>query len=333
MPVMPLSQARVADPVLTNIVQGYRQPEFVASFLSPSVPVSLRAGKIVTFGKEDFVLHQTRRSPGGPVNRKSSKYGSRSYELYQDAIAEEVTLEEAEEAINGAARINLRTNAPKRAMRTIMLGLEKDTADLMQSSAQYETANTVALSSGDRWDNYTSGTSNPSQDMNNWKEAVRDQIGVYPNRAVIGPKVYLALKDHPLIIERVKYTSSDSVTLALIAQYFDMPGGIKVGGGKYLDASDNLADIWGKNVVLGYVPTEADADMGYLTPQPGIDKETPAYSYTYVLNGYPMAEPERWDPDKGVFVYPVWAERAPELVGMGATGKCCAGFLGTTVVS
>jgi len=279
------------------------------------------------------VLHPTRRSPGGDILRKRSKFGNRSFELYQDAIAEEVTLEEAEEAVNGAARINLRANAPKRAMRSIMLTLEKDTADLMQTAAQYETANTVALSSGDRWDNYASASSNPSQDLNNWKEAVRDQIGVYPNRMIIGPKVFLALKDHPLIIERVKYTSSDSVTLSLISQYFDLPGGVKVGGGKYLDDSDNLADIWGKNVILGYVPDAATNSMGYLTPQPGLDKETPAFSYTYVLDGYPMAEPERWDADKGVFVYPVWAERSPELVGMGATGKVGAGFLGTTVVN
>jgi hypothetical protein len=333
MPGMPLSQARVADPVLTNVVQGYKQAEFVATFLSPSVPVTARAGKVVEFGKEDFVLHQTRRSPGGTVQRKRSKYGSRSFELYQDAIAEEVTLEEAEEAVNGAARVNLRTNAPKRAMRTIMLALEKDTADLMQDSAKYETNNSVALATGDRWDSYASTSSNPSQDVNAWKEAVRDQIGVYPNRMIIGPKVFLALKDHPLIIERIKYTGRDSVTLDVIANYFDLPGGVKIGGGKFLDDSGNLADIWGKNAILGYVPDEAENSMGYLMPQPGIDKETPAFSYTYVLNGYPMAEPERWDADKGVFVYPVWAERSPELVGMGATGKVGGGFLGRTLVS
>jgi hypothetical protein len=333
MPVMPLSQARVADPVLTNVVQGYKQAQFVASFLSPSVPVSLRSGKVVEFGKEDFVLYQTKRSPGGTVQRKRSRFGSRSFELYQDAIAEEVTLEEAEEAANGAARVNLRTNAPKRAMKTIMLTLEKDTADVMQTAAKYETANTIALGVSDRWDNYGSSASNPLQDVNGWKEAVRDQIGIYPNRMVIGPKVFLALKEHPLIVERIKYTSSDSVTLGMIAKYFDLPGGVMVGAGKFLDDSGNLADIWGKNAILAYVPEEAENSMGYLMPQPGIDKETPAYSYTYVLDGYPMAEPERWDADKGVFVYPVWAERVPELVGMGATGKVGAGFLGTTLVS
>jgi hypothetical protein len=324
MPVMPLSQARVADPVLTNVVQGFKQAQFVAGFLSPSVPVSLRAGKVIEFGKENFILHNTRRSPGGTVQRKRSRYGSRSFELYQDAIAEEVTLEEAEESANGAARVNLRTSAPKRAMGTIMLNLEKDTADLMQDSTKYETNNSVALGVSDRWDNYGSSASQPLQDVNAWKEAVRDQIGVYPNRMVIGPKVFLAL---------IKYTSSDSVTLAVIANYFDLPGGVAVGGGKYLADDGSLADIWGKNAILGYVPEEANNSMGYLMPQAGMDKETPSFSYTYVLNGYPMAEPERWDADKGVFVYPVWAERVPELVGMGMTGKVGAGFLGRTLVS
>lgn len=51
-----LSQARVIDPVLTNIAQGFKQSNLVGNLLFPQVPVAMRAGKIISFGREDLSL-------------------------------------------------------------------------------------------------------------------------------------------------------------------------------------------------------------------------------------------------------------------------------------
>jgi hypothetical protein len=65
----------------------------------------------------------------------------------------------------------------------------------------------------------------------------------------------------------VKYTSSDSVDVALIAKLFGVPN-VYIASGS-LKADDNsTSDVWGTDVVLAYVPKNGT----YLTP---------AYGYTY----------------------------------------------------
>jgi hypothetical protein len=61
MPQMSGSQVRVVDPVLTEVARGYSNPAFVGSGLFPYVPVGVRGGKIVQFGKEAFRLYNTAR--------------------------------------------------------------------------------------------------------------------------------------------------------------------------------------------------------------------------------------------------------------------------------
>lgn len=63
MPQMNPAQARVIDPILTTAAQGYQNAEFVCGLLFPAVPVQQRGGKILTFGREDFRLYATGRTP------------------------------------------------------------------------------------------------------------------------------------------------------------------------------------------------------------------------------------------------------------------------------
>ena len=56
--------ARVIDPILSTVAQGYQNAEFIGMNLFPYVPVGQRGGKIITFGKEDFALYATGRAPG-----------------------------------------------------------------------------------------------------------------------------------------------------------------------------------------------------------------------------------------------------------------------------
>ena len=55
--------ARVIDPILSTVAQGYQNAEFIGMNLFPYVPVGQRGGKIITFGKEDFALYATGRAP------------------------------------------------------------------------------------------------------------------------------------------------------------------------------------------------------------------------------------------------------------------------------
>ena len=64
MPQATPGQARVVDPILSAVARGYRSPKAaVANVLFPIVTVGLRAGRIISFGPDDFKLVNTARAP------------------------------------------------------------------------------------------------------------------------------------------------------------------------------------------------------------------------------------------------------------------------------
>jgi hypothetical protein len=91
MPIqMTPGQARVVDPVLTTVAQGYKNSEFVGFALFPAVPVDLRGGQVIQFGKEAFRLYNTRRAPGGAVKRLQVGYSGEKYALESHSLAGQV---------------------------------------------------------------------------------------------------------------------------------------------------------------------------------------------------------------------------------------------------
>ena len=63
------AQARVIDPILTTVARGFKHPGFVADRLFPRVNVNARGGNVISFGREDFRLYNTRRAPANLISR------------------------------------------------------------------------------------------------------------------------------------------------------------------------------------------------------------------------------------------------------------------------
>jgi hypothetical protein len=95
-------------------------------------------------------------------------------------------------------------------------------------------------------------------------------------------------------------------------------------------ATGKLVDIYDNVAVLFYHPSGSTDGF---TPALDANYGNPAYAYTYMLRGYPIATPERFNIERRVFTGDILVERSFELVGMGETGRCGAGFLFTNVVS
>lgn len=323
-----LQNLRVSDPVISNIVLGYAQADSVAPFIAPVVPVSQRAGKVIKFTKEQFVVVPTKRSPGEEIKQFTSNYTSENYTVDQHAAAGKITEEEYEEALNSEARIDLRASAAQRAAQAVMQSWEKEVIDTVTNSSLFETACTSALAGTDK---FSDSTSDPDVLVTEAKEAVRAQIGLYPNSAVISPKVYNALKNHPLYRDRIKYTSSGSVNLEMLAQWLDLPRGIKVASRVYLDpTTGELKDFMGDNMLLFYNP---DGGIGTgFTPVDSANRAVPAFAYTYSLQGYPIATPERYDDSTRSYITDVIMETSLQLTGLGASGKVGGGYLFTSVL-
>jgi hypothetical protein len=67
--MMNLDQVRVIDPILTQLAQGYKNAEGVATFFGPAVSMNVRAGRTLVFGKEAFAAQTFLRAPGANIQK------------------------------------------------------------------------------------------------------------------------------------------------------------------------------------------------------------------------------------------------------------------------
>lgn len=311
MPQMSGSQVRVVDPVLTEVARGYSNPAFVGSGLFPYVPVGVRGGKIVQFGKEAFRLYNTARAPGAQVAVAQFGYSGLNYALNDHAIAGLVPIEHLEDA-SVVPGMDLGSAAVLFAKNSINLRLEVEQAAIARTAASYAVGNKATLSGTSQWSH---ASSFPIQAIEDAKEAIRLQVGVRPNTLVIGAKVFAALKQHATIVDRIKYTSREVATPELLASLFGLDR-VLVGDAVSQDADGNMQDVWGKDAILAYTNTAPLASMG-----------APSYGYTYRLRNYPVAEMPWLDRDIESWKYPVRDSVAPVIAGAEA------GFLWTAAVA
>lgn len=307
MPQMNPAGARVIDPILSTVAQGYKNMELVGAALFPYVPVAQRGGKIISFGREDFALYSGARAPGANTKRVQFGYAAGNFALEQHALEGVVPFELMEEA-NVVPGIDLGRNAVFRVQNIINLRLEKAQADLATTAANYAAGNkNTALAGATLWSD--AAASDPIANIEAAKDAVRAQIGRYPNTMIIGAQVLKALRVHSKVIDRTKYTGRDVPTVELLAALFGVER-VVVGGAVYSDATGAMVDVWGKNVVLAFTDISGVADFGL-----------PSYGYTYRLNGAPVVESAYQDRNTKSWVYPVTDEVAPVIAG------ATAGFL------
>lgn len=307
------AQARVIDPVLSSVAQGYKNNDYVGGALFPTAPVKQRGGKIIAFGKEDFMLYNTARSPGANTKRVQFGYSGSSYALESHSLEGVLPIENEQEA-DAVPGIDMGSLTVNKTQNIISLRLEKQQADIARTAASYPAGNKVTLSGTGQWSDF-SGTSDPVKDIETAKEAVRVKTGKRPNTIVMGAAVFAMLKQHPKIIDRMKYTGRDVATKEMLASLFDVAT-VEVGDAVYADDAGTFSDVWGKDVVLAYTVVGSVADRG-----------EPSYGYTYQLEGYAIAEEPYLDRSAKSWIYPVTDEVAPVIAG------ATAGYLITNAVA
>lgn len=302
MPQLTPSQARVVDPILSTVAQGYQNSEFVANFLFPAVPVGLRGGNVISFGKEGFQLYAAARAPGENTKRVKFGYAGAPYALQDYSLEGMVPVEIEREAMNGPG-IDLGSRAISEVGAIMALRLEKASADIARTLGNYAASNRTTLSGTAQW---SSSASDPVADIEAAKEAIRAATGKRPNTLVIGAAVMAALRNNGKIVDRIKYTGRDVPTVELLASLFSVQR-VVVGDAIYSTDAGQFVDVWGKDVVLAYT------EIGNLQ-----SAGLPSYGYTYQLNGYPQVEEPYFDRNSKSWIYPVTRVEAPVLAAAGA---------------
>ena len=269
-----LNNKRIVDPVLTEIARGYNNASMIGTNLFPIVTVSKEGGKIPQFNKEAFKIYNTERAIRAKSNRISPE-GRTSI----DFVLEEHDLEypmdyrEIDEDVTP-----LKIYATHVVSDGISLRLEKLIADLAQNLATYPTGNKVTLASTDKFSNTSS---DPFSVFDTAKEGIRSKIAKRPNVCVLGAASYKALKNHPAILDRIKYTQHAVITPELLRNLLDFDE-LYIGDAVYANDSNTFLDIWSDNAVVAYVPkAKTNIPRSYFEP---------AFAYTLRKKANPLVD-------------------------------------------
>lgn len=263
-----LAALRVQDPVLTKLAQGYHNLELIGEVLMPTVEIDKEAGKIPKFGRLAFRLPSTVRNLRGTSNRLDP----------EDITAIDVALEEhdVEYAIDyreeNEAIFSLRQFALNTTQDVIALGREKEVATLALDENKYDSGNKITLSGTSK---ITSKQADIFAMFDTGIRAVKRAIGRKPNVCVIAGDVWAALKEHPAVIEKLKYSQVAIVTPEVFGKLIGIDT-VKIGEAVY-EESNQLKDIWSDAIVLAYVAPRSIERKGTVYE--------PSYGYTVRRQG------------------------------------------------
>jgi hypothetical protein len=304
-----IQNLRVVDPVLTNLARGYTNAEFIGEKLFPVAPMQKESGKIPVFGTENFRVHETKRAMRAGSNRISPEDNEPlSVVLGEDDLEYPIDYREGEESI-----FDLESHATDVTQEGLRLRHEYRCATLAQSTGSYTSGHAEALSGTDI---ITDAASLPIIMVGDAKETIRQKIGRMPNTLWMGAQVYNVLKEHPTLLEKIKYSQKGIVTPELMAEIFDV-NEVIVGRGTYEAQSGTMADLWTNALGLMYVnPGRSGGKRNH---------KDASFGYTLRKTGYPQTD--TYD-ENGGKLHIVRTTDREEVVVLGKS----AGFLFTNVV-
>lgn len=277
-----LDNLRVVDPVLTTLAQGFKDPQFIGEALFPVRTVTREAGKIPVFGKESWKLYNTLRAIRANSNVASlGEVTLDTFNLDEHDLAVPLDYREEQESM-----FDLEAQAVNLARRVLARGLEAEIAALATNTGNYPGGHSVDLSGTAQFNYYTVADAvDPTITINTGKEAIRAATGAEPNTLVLGAATYNALKLHPLLIEKIKYSMKGIVTVDLLREIFDIPN-IVVGKSTYVaDTGTTFLDLWGDVAILAYV---ANPGGGGESGVP--DLYEPTFGLTLRKEGWPNVD-------------------------------------------
>ena len=270
MPQPTSSQVHV-DAILTNISVAYMQraENFIADKVFPVVPVDKQSDKYFTYDKNDWLRDEAQVRTDG-TESVGSGYNISTATYYCDVFAIHKDVGDQTRA-NADAPINVDREAAEFVTHRLLTRREiQFNNDFMADGVWGTSATGVASGASTdefvQWSNYT--TSDPINDIEAGKADILSVTGLEANTLVLGYDVFRQLKNHPDLVDRIKYTSSQTITEDMLARMFDIDRVMVSKSIKATNAEGATAAYsftTGKNALLCHV---ADAP-GLLTPSAG----------------------------------------------------------------
>lgn len=268
---------------LSNIATAYLQGEdaYIADKVFPVVPVQHKTDQYFVWSKADFFRDEAQQradateSAGTGVNLTTANYNAAVWALHQD-IGPQVRA-------NADPSVDLDIASTRQLMQKLLIRrdrifMTKYMATGIWGTDVVGTANgTPGTATPAYWDD--DAQSDPFTDIAVGSTTVLQNTGYLPNVLVLSWPVYQALRKHPLIIDRIKYTTkafTGTITPELLGAAFDVER-VVISKGVYNAAGENVAAnmafMMGKHALLCYA-----------APSPGL--MVPTAGYTFAWQGF-----------------------------------------------
>ena len=274
---------------LTNMSMAYfaNPGDFVAPSIFPICPVGQSSSYYYKFSKADLARDNVQRKPAyGRVAPAIMGQEDNSYKCEVDQVLV---------GIDQIAQLNYQRSRapgvadPRRAKVRFATEQMLLHQDILFASKFFKTG---------VWQNEIKGTATGSGtgEFKKFSDSAFDPVGFFddhsadmkrngrrrPNRLALGVEAYNALKNHPAIIERVKYTGTTAnpakVTPQVLAQLFGIEQ-VKV-----VESTYNAAGI-GQGADMQFICDSKSALLCYATPTPQIDEPSAGYIFTWDMLG------------------------------------------------
>ena len=219
MPYQPEVRDVHIDAALTNFSLAYMQDasNFVSDQVFPVVPVEHKSDKYYKFAKDAFLRRGGRISPFGQeaprggFNISNDSYNTETWRWAFDLLPDIKA--------NSDPGINIDQAATNFVMNGLLVEREVQWGTQFFTTGIWST-DFVGGTNFTQWDD--PANSDPITDVSNARKTMLGATGYLPNTFTIGFSVYESLKRHPLVVDRFKYTSSDSITSGMLARLFEV---------------------------------------------------------------------------------------------------------------
>ena len=196
------------DAILTNISVAYlqNQDNFIADKVFPVIPVDKKSDKFFTYTKNDWFRDEAQRRAGG-TESAGGGYGLSTGSYSADVFAFHKDVDD-QTLYNADSPLNPLREATEFVTRRLMLRKEVQwNTDFFAASIWGNDYAGVAGAPGasqvKQWSDYAA--SDPIDDIEDAKAGILSTTGMEANTLVLGYDVFRSLKNHPDIVDRIKY--------------------------------------------------------------------------------------------------------------------------------
>ena len=217
-----LSEVHMDKP-LTNISVAYIQDasEYIANKVFPVVGVKKASDKYFTYDKNDWFRDEAQlrapatESAGGGYSLSDDSYMCEVWAFHKDI--------DAQTEANYDEPLDANRDATEFVTQRLLLKRDKLFIDNFLTTSVWDNDKQGGDGTNDfeEWNDFTN--SDPIGDVTGWRRAVKKETGLKPNKLLIGGLVWDKIKDHPDILERIKYTREAlNINPSLVARAFDL---------------------------------------------------------------------------------------------------------------